>query len=69
MLFKVFALDDETGKECVAFVVDEKDKDLTIEKVFFSSNVKTCFFHKSDSKGNPLGELSMVNRKEFEAKK
>ena len=68
-MFKVFALDDATGKECIAFVVEEKDKDLTIEKVFFSSNAKTCFFHKSDNKGNPLGDLSMVSQKEFLTKK
>lgn len=68
-MFKVFALDDATGKERIAFIVEDKDRDFTIGKVFSFVDIETCFFHKSDSKGNPLGELSMVSRKEFEAKK
>lgn len=68
-MFKVFALDDATGKERIAFIVEDKDRDFTIGKVFSFVDIETCFFHKSDSKGNPLGELSMVSQKEFEAKK
>ena len=67
-MFKVFALDDATGKERMAFIVEDKDRDSTIEKIFSFIDIETCFFHKSDNKGNPLGDLSMVSRKEFEAK-
>ena len=68
-MFKVFALDDATGKERMAFIVEDKDRDSTIEKIFSFIDIETCFFHKSDNKGNPLGDLSMVSRKEFEEKK
>ena len=68
-MFKVFALDDATGKERMAFIVEDKNRDSTIEKIFSFIDIETCFFHKSDNKGNPLGDLSMVSRKEFEAKK
>lgn len=68
-MFKVFALDDATGKERMVFIVEDKDRDSTIEKIFSFIDIETCFFHKSDNKGNPLGDLSMVSRKEFEAKK